>query len=682
MVRAGLVSHLSTSFDRAPRSAWQRTETPFTLTPLYICRVFLCRYNEASTSAVVAAETAPRHLESSSDPPKPEICQLAHSTPHCSSLPSNPLLSLLPVAMSRVRGDAGLTSELDVLQRKYRSMELHRRDIAEDNTNTLRMQRQQIDKLKKDHERVKEELALETRQAKLNNNISAAQSIAKLQDQGDIYQRKIEGEKRRVHELKAAIGRMEDSILRERKESGGINAARDSNIATTKQIRILENRLDKALVKFNEALAHNKQLRETIDNLRRERVVFDGIYRKLERELADKKVKMAEIIEVSHVSYEQRDAAQAEMYVLQSNAEDQQMMFEKEWSELGELIHKDKLMKQTLQAKEQERSQTLLRQVSATVATTTQPNLSASLSSSGALSATGSGGVVSAGAEEESRLKKKVHRSARTIDKERSSIQLNAEKVASYEEAFALIQKATNISDIEQLVGVFLSAEDENFRLFNFVNQMNGDIEREEDGIERLRQQVDAMKGGEEESVEGVRKQLLSGLSSDLAQYSVQRTNNERSAKDAEALLASLTGGVESVFELLGCDRARARERVGGEAVTESTVGEWLGLVEERVNELCAMYEQQLGEQSEDSRQKQRQLMVAQADEADDAADGSATQQQLSASGEQSVEENADEKEPEDNDAAAMDAAQPTGQQTAGVDQLQQNQVEQPAAAE
>lgn len=46
----------------------------------------------------------------------------------------------------------------------------------------------------------------------------------------------------------------------------------------------------KALVKFNEALAHNKQLRETIDNLRRERVVFDGIYKKLERELHEKKV--------------------------------------------------------------------------------------------------------------------------------------------------------------------------------------------------------------------------------------------------------------------------------------------------------------------------------------------------------------------------------------------------------
>ena len=42
-------------------------------------------------------------------------------------------------------------------------------------------------------------------------------------------------------------------------------------------------------MRFNEAIAHNKQLREEIDNLRRERVVFDGIYKKLQRDLAEKK---------------------------------------------------------------------------------------------------------------------------------------------------------------------------------------------------------------------------------------------------------------------------------------------------------------------------------------------------------------------------------------------------------
>ena len=41
-----------------------------------------------------------------------------------------------------------------------------------------------------------------------------------------------------------------------------------------KQIKVLEHRLHRALVKFNEAIAANKDLREEIDNLRREYASF------------------------------------------------------------------------------------------------------------------------------------------------------------------------------------------------------------------------------------------------------------------------------------------------------------------------------------------------------------------------------------------------------------------------
>ena len=41
------------------------------------------------------------------------------------------------------------------------------------------------------------------------------------------------------------------------------------------KVKILENRLDKANQKFNEAIAINKNLRQQIDSLRRERVIFD-----------------------------------------------------------------------------------------------------------------------------------------------------------------------------------------------------------------------------------------------------------------------------------------------------------------------------------------------------------------------------------------------------------------------
>ena len=44
-------------------------------------------------------------------------------------------------------------------------------------------------------------------------------------------------------------------------QKGGVNAARENTQSINKQIRILENRLDKSLQKFNEAVAVNKDLR-------------------------------------------------------------------------------------------------------------------------------------------------------------------------------------------------------------------------------------------------------------------------------------------------------------------------------------------------------------------------------------------------------------------------------------
>jgi hypothetical protein len=55
------------------------------------------------------------------------------------------------------------------------------------------------------------------------------------------------------------------------------------NVQMQRQMRVLENRLDKALVKFNSALACNSEMRQTIDHLRQERSTFDQMYGKLEK---------------------------------------------------------------------------------------------------------------------------------------------------------------------------------------------------------------------------------------------------------------------------------------------------------------------------------------------------------------------------------------------------------------
>merc|ERR1719386_457621 len=147
------------------------------------------------------------------------------------------------------------------------------------------------------------------------------------------------------------------SIREDMARKGGVDASKQNVEATQKQIRILENRLDKALQKFNEAIAANRSLREQIDTLRRERVVFDDIYRKLEGELQQKKKEMANIIEQANAAYEARDSAQSQMAALKQQADKEHQEFEKEWRELGRLIENDKKMKEFMRQKERYRSE-------------------------------------------------------------------------------------------------------------------------------------------------------------------------------------------------------------------------------------------------------------------------------------------------------------------------------------
>jgi len=219
-----------------------------------------------------------------------------------------------------------------------------------------------------------------------------------LHDQGDLYTQKIEVENRNVKAMDEQIQLLKQKVLYQRKHMGGVNAARENQSMIQKQIRILENRLDKALVKFNEALAHNKQLREEIDNLRRERVVFDNIYRKLERELHDKKKQMANIIELSNLAYEQRDAAQMEVAAIEAQNRKEQEDFEQHMAELGRQIERKR--------------------------------------SNDRGDSRGGADNGSMTMEDEAKLKTKVNKGAWGIAKEKVAIQVSIEKVQNFEEAF------------------------------------------------------------------------------------------------------------------------------------------------------------------------------------------------------------------------------------------------------
>lgn len=72
-------------------------------------------------------------------------------------------------------------------------------------------------------------------------------------------------------------------------------------------MRTLENRLEKAYHRFNAQRAATGQLRDSVDNLRKERLAFNEVLRKLNASLDGHRKQAAALLHSSHTAIEARD---------------------------------------------------------------------------------------------------------------------------------------------------------------------------------------------------------------------------------------------------------------------------------------------------------------------------------------------------------------------------------------
>ncbi|EEH60297.1 outer dynein arm docking complex 2 [Micromonas pusilla CCMP1545] len=381
--------------------------------------------------------------------------------------------------------------------------------------------------------------------------------IARLQAQADAFTRKTELEKRAVRDLEKEVETMRSRVETQRKKMGGLDAAQRANNQIQKKIKMLETKLDKSLCRFNEAKSHNKTLRLTIDNLRKERAVFAEVYRKLEKDLDAKKADMGVIVEESDRAYEARDRAVAEMAKLKMQADKEQASFENEWRELGKLIEHDRKMKEFMRNRRKVNED--------------------------------DGKLGTLSLEEEKKLKKKIIKGNWGNIKTKARQSTVQTKVHSYTEAFEKIKAAAGIDDLDALVSNFLSAEDENFRLFNYVNTLNQEIDALEEQISNVKGEIEKYRG-DGVGGDGARKKQLKELSDKLLATERKADAYETKHKDAMKTVLQLKDGIWKIYNKIGCNTPANRELLGEEGVNTENMMQYLGIVEQRTNEILQMY--------------------------------------------------------------------------------------------
>merc|ERR1711871_1390268 len=276
----------------------------------------------------------------------------------------------------------------------------------------------------------------------------------------------------------------------------------------------------------------------------------------------------ANIIEQANAAYEARDSAQAQMAALKQQADKEHAEFEKEWRELGKLIENDKKMKEFMRQK---------------VRTREQDNRAAETQK--VLEAKG--------------IRKQMKS---TWDPAKSIVDTTSfqEKVTSYEEDFAKIQAATGICDIDELVQNFINAEDQNFTLFKYNNELSAEIEKLEQQKADYQQEYTALSGSGTSKADTDKVKILDTLEekwSDIDKKAVLYNDNYQ---DANQTLMHIRSGIESIFRRISCSVDDLPSGTGTQ-ISEVNMMTFLAVIEHRTNELLKLHDQlREGEDGED----------------------------------------------------------------------------------
>jgi coiled-coil domain-containing protein 63/114 len=216
-----------------------------------------------------------------------------------------------------------------------------------------------------DNARLREELALENRFTIDPSSASVPALVAKLKEESDLVSNQIVDEIKENSQLESNSRLLERRIADQRAQAGGFKAATEHSTALQRRIILLQERLHNALSRRSSAQNVQNQLKDTINGLRKERLLFEDINKKLKREVVYKKYEIMEMIGLISELQEGQGKAVALQNNLISRSEKDTMAWESEWKQLSELVEsyreKQMMVRKEEQQKRQEQAAVLLR---------------------------------------------------------------------------------------------------------------------------------------------------------------------------------------------------------------------------------------------------------------------------------------------------------------------------------
>lgn len=449
-------------------------------------------------------------------------------------------------------------------KRQYRIMEGDRSAYQQGVQNRIRRQLKLVTRLQKEDEELITNLRLAQSSAVRKKDSENLSEINDLFQAQTCYIDIVGNEKNSIQNVRDRIRQVEAEIERHQQQNGGAISSHERNVDVIKRTRVLENRLNSGTVQFNKLLTENNELRENIEHYRSQRKVFNNLYRRLTAKLNQQKGQIATVIDAATAAYDQRDDCRVKMISLRDRNEKEFSHFVSEYKEMNRVIAHESTLQSFMNTKNCELSQLALEEVKKRK--DSFENKSDTLQE-----------------EEMVRFEKVLAAVIKILGQEQGvklitilGAQLpQKEKVAELETA------------IRPVCERYVKTEEQNYSLFQFVNEMSQDVKRLQSRFAKIEDKNSFEKKIIHKSITEA-DEKIANLQNEISTHTEADQNLKNQIRDAESRYKGLKGDTMRLFQSIGCSADDIQHLLDNETlmVNDQNLVLYLSIIENNINSL------------------------------------------------------------------------------------------------
>ncbi|VVC97063.1 unnamed protein product [Leptidea sinapis] len=348
---------------------------------------------------------------------------------------------------------------------------------------------------------IKPTLSLTKSATNLLENTRNRDKLLQLMREHEKYSSEVKAYRSTIAELDFLLKQVQNESKGLRNKGTGLETAYDTLTNQTISSQ-LENRLNTAMTKFNSVNTDNYNMRLEIDRLLRERQFFNTVWRNQLKRLMEGKSKILDLVEQAISTYDQREEWCAKLDALKEKAA---VDYRKHCLEVREL---QRQLEHRMKLEEFLRTKGTVR-------------------------------LTAADARAEARKLEQQEDEMRTY--------------TNYVNILDAVKEYAGESDVDKLILEFTRREEENYALFNYINEVNCELKHLSDNVKMLaanideeRQKHEAKMFKQQESIECLRTLL--------AEKQKERENLRESHERSGKVLSGLLQQVQTLAMSSQCE--------------------------------------------------------------------------------------------------------------------------------